>query len=146
MQVIVAGVLAGTRLIENLISKEIKVTVIESDQRVLKTFSQKTSDVPTILGRACKPEILYRAGADKADVLVALTGSDEDNISIAVVAKNQFHVPYVVALVNDPVHKWLFDKDLGVDFALAPDTVLADATLNSIQEAPTRTSKAGSAS
>ncbi len=133
MFVIVIGARLGSRLIEELVSRKINVAVIDSNGKDLETLTQKLSQISTVQGKECKPEILYKAGAERADAIVALTEKDEDNVSIAVTAKNHFRVPRVVALVNDPVHEWLFSKDLGVDIALVPCDLIANAALASIQ-------------
>lgn len=71
-----------------------------------------------------EPATLEAAGALRADVLVACSAADEDNLAVAAVAKRRFEVPRVVALLNDPDHAWLFDATWGIDA-----TVSASATL-----------------
>ncbi len=71
-----------------------------------------------IHGDACEPGILEAAGAHNADLLLASTGEDEDNLVIALLAKRQFAVPRTLARVNDPDNTWLFDQRWGVDVAL----------------------------
>ncbi|MEU7875401.1 TrkA family potassium uptake protein [Dactylosporangium sp. NPDC049140] len=71
-----------------------------------------------VKGDACEPDVLERAGALNADLVVAATGEDEDNLVISLLAKRQFAVPRVLARVNDRDDGWLFDQRWGVDVAL----------------------------
>jgi trk system potassium uptake protein len=70
------------------------------------------------------PATLEAAGALKADVLAAITPSDEDNLVISLLAKRRFDVPRVVAQVNDPQNEALFDASWGVDALVSPATTI----------------------
>ncbi len=70
------------------------------------------------------PTTLEAAGALRADVLVACTRSDEDNLVISLLAKQRFNIATVVARVNDPANEELFDQSWGVDVLLSPATAL----------------------
>jgi trk system potassium uptake protein TrkA len=67
---------------------------------------------------------LEAAGALRADVLVACTRSDEDNLVISLLAKKHFNVPRVIARVNDPANEVLFGESWGVDALVSPSTAL----------------------
>ena len=54
-----------------------------------------------------------RPSVDKADVVAAVTGDDEDNLVISLLAKQEFGVPRVVARVNNPKNEWMFNADVG---------------------------------
>ncbi len=133
MFVVVVGARFGGRLVEELVSRKINVAVVDSNGKALESLAQKTPQISIVQGKERKPEILYKAGAERADALVALTNRDEDNVSIAAIAKSHFRVPRVLALMNDPVHEWLFSKDLGIDVVLVPGDLIAAAALTSIQ-------------
>jgi Trk K+ transport system NAD-binding subunit len=77
-----------------------------------------------VRGDALVLSILEAAGALRADVLVACTPSDEDNLVISLLAKKRFNVPRVIARVNDPVNDELFDHSWGVDALGSPATAL----------------------
>jgi trk system potassium uptake protein TrkA len=62
--------------------------------------------------------VLEEAGAHVADLLVAATGEDEDNLVISLLAKRQFGVDRVVARINEDDNAWLFDDRWGVDVAV----------------------------
>ena len=67
------------------------------------------------VGDACEPNNLHEAGLADADVVVAATGDDEDNLVVSLLAKQEFAVPRVVARVNHPQNLWLFNESWGVD-------------------------------
>jgi trk system potassium uptake protein TrkA len=77
-----------------------------------------------VMGDACSPKVLETAGLREADVVIAATGDDEDNLVISLLAKQEFAVPRVVARVNHPVNEWLFDESWGVDLAVSPPHML----------------------
>ena len=56
---------------------------------------------------------------DKADVVAAVTGDDEDNLVISLLAKQEFGVPRVVARVNNPKNEWMFNQMWGVDVSVS---------------------------
>ena len=75
-------------------------------------------------GDALVPSTLEAAGALRADVLVACTQSDEDNLVISLLAKKRFNVTRVIARVNDPANDELFNHSWGVDALVSPATAL----------------------
>ncbi|HET6793357.1 MAG TPA: TrkA family potassium uptake protein [Acidimicrobiales bacterium] len=80
--------------------------------------------VLTVFGDLLDPATLEAAGALRAEVLVACTPADHDNLAVAALAKRRFEVPRVVALLNDPDHAWLFDATWGVDAAVSASATL----------------------
>lgn len=62
---------------------------------------------------------MEEAGAERADVVIAVTGEDEDNLVICQMAKQRFHVARTIARVNNPQHNDLFLK-LGIDVTVSP--------------------------
>ena len=77
-----------------------------------------------VVGDPLVPATLEAAGALNADVLLAVTQSDEDNLVISLLGKRRFGVPKVVARVNDPANEALFDATWGVDALVSPATAL----------------------
>jgi trk system potassium uptake protein TrkA len=77
-----------------------------------------------MLGDACEPWVLEKADLRSADVVVAVTGDDEDNLVTALLAKQEFGVPRVLARVNHPGNEWLFTEQWGVDAAVSPPHLL----------------------
>jgi trk system potassium uptake protein TrkA len=73
--------------------------------------------------------VLERAGIQKAQVLAAVTGSDETNLVITSLGKFEFNVPRVIARINNSKNAWLFTPDMGVDVALNQAEILAKLTV-----------------
>jgi trk system potassium uptake protein TrkA len=68
---------------------------------------------------------LEKAGIHKADVVVAVTPTDEGNLVVATLAKYEFGVKRVIARANNPKNSWLFTKDMGVDVGLTEADLMA---------------------
>lgn len=133
--VIVGAGGAGAYLAIRLSSGGHKVTVIDIDEDALKELNEKAPTASTILGDASRIEVLRKAGLEKAETLAVLTGADDRNLSIAMLAKNEFHVPKVIVWINDPKHEWLFDRHAGVDYGFSQDSLLVEAIIQAIQSA-----------
>lgn len=102
------------------------ITVVEQRPDHAETLAQLLPDVNVIEGDACEPSVLERAGIGTADVVAAVTGDDEDNLVVAMLAKH-FGQAKVYARVNHPRNEWLFDEDWGVDVAISAPTLLAES-------------------
>ena len=123
MKIVIAGAgNIGRYLSSDLAQRGHDVTLVElSDAALAKA---ETEGLTTLRGDACSPPVLERAGVREADVVVASTGDDEDNLVISLLAKQEFAVPRVVARVNHPTNEWLFDDQWGVDLAVSPPHLL----------------------
>ena len=75
-------------------------------------------------GDACEINALTDAGLSDTDVVAAVTGDDEDNLVISLLAKQEFGVPRVVARVNNPKNEWLFNEVWGVDVSVSTPHLL----------------------
>ena len=118
MNVVIAGVgRLGAQVAKVLAAAGNDITVIDQDEDRLAEVAAHL-DARALPGDACEPSILEEAGALVANLLVAATGDDEDNLVISLLAKRQFAVPRVVARVNDTDNAWLFDHRWGVDVAV----------------------------
>jgi trk system potassium uptake protein TrkA len=67
---------------------------------------------------------LEEAGLANADVVAAVTGDDEDNLVVSLLAKQEFGVPRVVARVNHPKNEWMFNETWGVDVSVSTPHML----------------------
>jgi trk system potassium uptake protein len=123
MRVVVAGAgNIGRYLALDLAGRGHEVTLLDTAEGALAgLFADR---LQTLRGDACDPGVLERAGARQADVVVAATGDDEDNLVISLLAKQEFAVPRVLARVNHPTNEWLFDESWGVDVAVSPPHLL----------------------
>ncbi|MDA8341232.1 MAG: NAD-binding protein [Actinomycetota bacterium] len=124
MHVIVAGGgTVGSQVAAALEAASYRVVVVEVDEARASALGARGMEV--VVGNACVAAHLEAAGALGADLLVACTGTDEENLVIAELAKRYLEVPRVVARVNDDENRWLFDSTWGVDVALSAAQALA---------------------
>jgi len=125
MQVVVTGGGAiGRHLANDLAEREHDVTLIEQDRVTVDELLEEIPAVRVLLGDACEPWVLEGARLAEADVVVAATGDDEDNLVTSLLAKQEFAVPRVLARVNHPKNEWLFTPMWGVDQAVSPPHIL----------------------
>lgn len=122
--IIVGGGKVGYYLAKSLITGNHEVALIEKDQQKCGQFVEDFGSI-TICGDGCDPSVLQGAGAERADVIVADTGDDEDNLIICQLAKLKFNVPRTIARVNNPKNETVF-KNLGIDSTVSStDLVLS---------------------
>lgn len=125
MRVVISGAGAvGRHLASDLAGRGHAVALIEQNPDVLETAKEWAPDVELMLGDACEPWVLEKAQLNTADVVVAATGDDEDNLVTALLAKQEYGVPRVLARVNHPRNEWLFNEQWGVDAAVSPPHIL----------------------
>ena len=120
---IVGGGKVGWNLARELIDKGEEVTLIESDRRRYLVIEQELEHAVQY-GDASELWVLERAGIQRADLVIAVTGDDEDNILICQMARDKYRVDRIVARVNNPRNLDHF-KQLGVEPAVsATDLIL----------------------
>jgi trk system potassium uptake protein TrkA len=125
MRVVIAGAgNVGSYLAADLTERRHQVVVIEQLSELAARAKNQIAGATVIHGDACEPWVLERAEAARADVVVAATGDDEDNLVISLLAKQEFAVPRVIARVNHPKNQWLFTESWGVDVAMSPPHIL----------------------
>ena len=124
MYVVIAGAgKVGWNLARELMSKRHEVTVIESDRSRYLTVEQELEHAVQY-GDATELWVLERAGIQRADLVVAVTGDDEDNLLICQVAKEKYLCERIIARVNNPRNLEHF-KLLGIQPAVsATDLIL----------------------
>jgi trk system potassium uptake protein TrkA len=126
MNVLIAGGdPTASELASLLLEQEHQVCLIEHRQEVL---SQLHLDLPTEVvyeDLATDLKVLEDAGIRSADVLVACTSNDADNVALCYIASTQYRVPRTIGRVNNPRHSWLFNGKLHVDVALSESSILA---------------------
>ena len=99
-----------------------EVMLIEKDRAKVNTLSFEFHDC-IMEGDGSTMEVLKEAGANRADVIVAVTGNDEDNLVICQVAKLVFLRPRTIARVNNPRNEELF-AGLGVDASVSATKII----------------------
>ncbi len=120
--IIVGGGKTGAYLADRL-HKNHAVTVIEQRPERVEFLRSAIPDAESMIGDACEPSVLESAGASDADMVIAVTGDDEDNLVVAMLTK-VLEGGTVYARVNHPRNQWLFDKDWGVDVAVSSPAML----------------------
>jgi trk system potassium uptake protein TrkA len=118
LAVIVGGGRGGSYLAQDLQSQGYQVKVVDRRPDVVAKLRQEIGG-DVICGDGSTPQTLEQVGAAKADLVVALTHNDEDNLVVCRLAKRQFRVPRVIARVNNPLNEWLYTKAWGVDVAIS---------------------------
>ena len=103
-----------------------EVTLVDNDVAVVGQGlrSGEPEGVTWHKGDACELTTLSDVDTDKADVVAAVTGDDEDNLVVSLLAKQEFGVPRVVARVNNPKNEWMFNDLWGVDVAVSTPHLL----------------------
>jgi trk/ktr system potassium uptake protein len=121
----------GSTLAENLADESNDVTVVDSDAQVLANLQERL-DIRTVLGHAAYPDTLRRAGADDADMLIAVTSGDETNMLACRIAQTLFHTPAKIARVR--AAEYLNEEDklflpdaLSVDMRISPEQLVTEA-------------------
>jgi trk system potassium uptake protein TrkA len=95
-----------------------EVTVIDKNKNALEKFKELPT-VKTVHGDGTDPRILDYVGITRAHAVVAVTGSDVDNLALSMVAKRQFGIKRVIARINNVKNQWLYTRERGVDYAIA---------------------------
>lgn len=137
MKIIILGAgQVGSTLAENLVSEDNDITLIDDDQSRLNTLQDK-HDLQVLKGNGASPRILRDAGAGDADLLVAVTESDETNMIACQIAHTLFHIPTKIARIrnSDYVREkdQLFnDAALPIDHIIAPEVLVKKEILRLI--------------
>lgn len=138
MKIIILGAgQVGGSLAEHLASEANDITVVDTDGERLRDLGDRL-DIRTIQGRGSIPSVLRQAGADDADMLVAVTNSDETNMVACQVAHTLFHTPTKIARVREAAYLTradeLFDNEaIPVDVLISPEQVVTNYIKRLIQ-------------
>jgi len=130
MKIIILGAgQVGTSVAEVLASEASDITVVDVDSKKLDALRDRL-DIGTVQGEAAHPEVLASAGAEDADMILAVTNSDEINMIACQVAYTLFHTPTKIARVRSAgylSHPQLFTQEaLPVDVLISPEQLVTD--------------------
>jgi trk system potassium uptake protein TrkA len=106
---IVGGGKVGTYLARALLAQKHEVVVVEKEARKAQYMSNILDVDVAVVGDGCDPLVLQQAGISRADVVVADTGDDEDNLVVCLIAKKQSKAR-CIARVNNPKNKPIFES------------------------------------
>jgi len=127
MRVIVVGAgKVGKHIATDLSLAGHSVLVLDNNRGVVESASKsrENTGVEFRVADACEVSALEAAGLAEADVVAAVTGDDEDNLVVSLLAKQEFGVPRVVARVNHPKNEWMFNETWGVDVSVSTPHLL----------------------
>lgn len=123
--VVVGGGRVGFYLARALFNAGHEVFIIERNARRVDELVTQFGNI-AIKGDGSEPIIQMEAGVARADILIATTGADEDNLAACQLAKHRFNVPKTVTLINSPEDERLF-AILGVDVVVSSTQLLLGA-------------------
>jgi trk system potassium uptake protein TrkA len=123
--IVVGGGRLGYYLLKALLNEGHEVLVLEKDARICKTITDELGSV-CFRGDGCEAATLAEVGTGRADMLVAVTGDDEDNLVSCQVAKHKHNVPRTIARIRNPKNAALFKK-LGVDVTVSTTDLIIEA-------------------
>ena len=119
---VVGGGKVGYYLTRELIQSGHEVVLMEKDRARANQIVEEIGSI-VIPHDGCEGKYLAEAGANRAEIVAAVTGDDEDNLVICQMAKHHFDVPRTIARVNNPANEALF-KHLGVDELISPTRMI----------------------
>jgi trk system potassium uptake protein TrkA len=119
----------GTSVANNLVSEANDITVVDQNQELLNALQDRL-DLRTVRGHGAHPDVLLQAGAEDADMILAVTNSDETNMVACQVAYTLFHTPTKIARVRAPGFTrfpQLFSYDaLPIDVLISPEQLVTE--------------------
>jgi trk system potassium uptake protein TrkA len=122
--IIVGGGRLGYYLTKALLDEQHEVLIIEKDAATTQSIISNMGSV-CIKGDGCETAILAEAGTNRADIFIAVTGDDEDNLVACQVAKYKFNVPRTIARIRNPKNEALFKK-LGIDVTVSSTSIILE--------------------
>jgi len=122
--IVVGGGKVGYYLSKTLLSEGHEVLILEKDAKKCEAICEELGSV-VVRGDGCEARTLADAGTERADMLIAVTNEDEDNLVACQVAKNKFKVPRTIARINNPKNEALFKK-LGIDVTVSSTNLILE--------------------
>lgn len=122
MKVVIAGGGVVGAFLAQILEERNEVTVIDKREDRCALIG---TGIRTICEDACEPWVLEFAGVPGADLVLAVTGDDEDNLVISYLSKFEYDAPKVIGRVNNPRNRWLFTRSWGVDVEVSTPDIIA---------------------
>ena len=137
MKILILGAgQVGSSVAAELVSEDNDITVIDQDPELLKNLQDRL-DLRTVQGHGAHPMVLKQAGAEDAQMILAVTNSDETNMIACQVAYTLFNTPTKIARVRSvgyTQHPALFDKEaLPIDVVISPEQLVTDYVIRLIK-------------
>ncbi len=130
MKIIILGAgQVGSSVASNLASEANDITVVDDNGAILQDLQDRL-DLRTVKGHASHPDVLRQAGADDADMIIAVTRNDETNMVACQVAYTLFHTPTKIARVRSPEYlkygRLFAQEALPVDVLISPEQLVTE--------------------
>ena len=123
--IVVGGGRVGYYLTKALLEEGHEVLVIEKDEAICEAINDEMGTI-CIRGDGCEASTLAELGTERADMLIAVTGDDEDNLVACQVAKHMYNVPQTIARIRNPQNEFIFKK-LGVDVTISSTNIILES-------------------
>jgi len=123
MRIVIVGAGKSGLYLAQELKAHHEIVLVESRYERAAVVESMLPDIEVLHGDACEPEVLEHAQVGVADITIAATGDDEDNIVVAMLAKH-FGTKKVFARINHPRNEWLFTKDFGIDVPVSSTSVM----------------------
>ena len=137
MKIIILGAgQVGTSVAESLVSEANDITIVDTDIPRLARLADRL-DLRVVVGNAALPSVLRQAGAEDADLLIAVTQSDQTNLCACRTAKTLFNTPTRIARLRSSDYaqypELLEPKNFAVDFSICPEQIVTDYIVKLIE-------------
>jgi trk system potassium uptake protein len=137
MKIIILGAgQVGTSVAESLVSEANEITIVDTDVPRLTRLADRL-DLRVVAGNAALPSVLKLAGAEDADLLIAVTQSDQTNLCACRTAKTLFNIPTRIARLRSADYaqypELLGPKNFAVDFSICPEQIVTDYIVKLIE-------------
>ncbi len=123
---IVGGGKVGANLAAMMTREGYDTSLVEMDREKCSVLQDAIDAVHVVCGDGDEPYVLEGSDVRNADVVVAATGDDEDNLVVCLLAKYEYDVPLTMARVNNPKNEWLFTERFGVDVPVSQTSMIAN--------------------
>ena len=122
--IVIGGGRVGYYLTKALLEEGHEVLLVEQNARLCDTINDELGSI-CLNGDGCEAATLGEIGTGRADMLISVTGDDEDNLVACQVAKHKFNVPRTIARIRNPQNEDLFKK-LGVDVTVSSTNIILE--------------------
>ncbi len=122
--IVVGGGRVGYYLTKALLDEGHEVLLVEKNATICDTITDEMGSICT-RGDGCEAATLAEIGTGRADMFIAVTGDDEDNLVACQVAKHKFNVPRTIARIRNPENETIFKK-LGVDVTVSSTNIILE--------------------
>jgi trk system potassium uptake protein TrkA len=132
--IIVGGGRVGYYLTKALLNEGHEILLLEERREICDSISKELGSV-VLHGDGCETSTLEAAGTARADMLISVTGDDEDNLVSCQVAKYRFKVPRTLARVRNPKNESIFKK-LGIETSISSTSIILEHIENEVPSHP----------